>query len=149
MVIAAGVDLTAAILNNAFGTLLSDLGASDIIATSQTTTSTSYTNLATVGPRVTITSRGTRALCLFSAAMFNSSSVNGSAMAIDVSGATTIAAADAQNIRVTAGNSGYAFKAAGFALLTITPGSNTYTAKYKASAGTSTFVDRHLYVFAP
>ncbi len=37
----------------------------------------------------------------------------------------------------------------GFALLTITPGTNVYTLKYLVSGGTVTFLDRMMVVLAP
>jgi hypothetical protein len=128
--------------------VLSDFTNNAVVATSQTTTSTSFVDLTTVGPSVTITSAGTLAIALFECVMGSASSP-GSAMAIAVSGATTIAAADADAMKITASNSGFGFRATGFAVFAITPGSNTYTAKYKTSSLTSTFADRKILIFAP
>lgn len=146
----AGQDITADTLNDMFLAILRDFAATATVATSETSASTTYTNLATAGPAVTLTSAGAIALVLFESVMYNSTSVsNGTAMSVAVSGATTIAAADADSIKATLGSSGFADRHGGFAVFTITPGSNTYTAKYRASAGTSNWADRKLWVLAP
>ena len=68
---------------------------SETVATSQTTTSTSYTDLATTGPAVTVTT-GARALVFYGAEMENTTSTALSAASVAVSGATTDAASDAR-----------------------------------------------------
>jgi predicted secreted protein len=69
------------------------------VATSQTTTSTSYTGLAT-SQTVTVTT-GTKALVLLHARINNSNSGNSSRMSFAVSGATTMAADDDKAIFMT------------------------------------------------
>lgn len=146
----AGLDITADRLNDMWEAILRDKAATATTATLETSASTSYTNLATVGPAVTLTSAGTIALCLFESVMFNNSAAtNGTLMSVAVSGATTTAAADTDSLKVTAGNAGVGFRSCAFAVLTITPGSNTYTAKYRVGGGTSGWQDRKLWVFAP
>lgn len=121
------------------------------VSTPETTTATSYADLATVGPTVTITSVGTTALVLFGCKAFTNSAVQiGHAMSIAVSGATTNAASDAYAWQGTHDNSGFGNRGMSFVQLTITPGANTYTAKYRLSAATSsTFQDRRIWVYAP
>jgi hypothetical protein len=146
----AGNDITGAKLNDMFLAILRDFAGTGTTATSETSASTTYTDLATVGPSVTLTSVGTLALVLFEATMFNNSAAtNGTLMSVAVSGATTIAAADADSIKVTIANSGVADRHSGFAVFTITPGVNTYRGKYRAGAGTSAWADRKIWVFAP
>jgi hypothetical protein len=124
--------------------------ASAQVLTAQTTTSTSYTDLATSGPAVTLTT-GTSALVLVIAGYVNTSSVGpGCAMSFAVSGATTIAASD--NFRGTlSADSGY--NASSISMLTklttLTAGSNTFTAKYRqTSASTGEYANRSITVWA-
>lgn len=115
------------------------------VATSEATTSTSYTALTTPGPSVTATT-GAQALVALYAAVVNSTT-GLSLMSFAVSGATTIAAADNTAIGGATGSTG--MRVGGFFIVTgLTPGSNVFTAQYKVSAGTGTFVDRKLLVMA-
>jgi hypothetical protein len=102
-------------------------------AADQTTTSTSYTDLATAGPALTLET-DTKALVTLSSVMYNSGSLNNTHMGFAVSGATTLAAADARAI-VIAGDVG-ASTSAEFLVTGLTAGPNTFTAKYRVNAGT-------------
>lgn len=112
------------------------------IATSQTTTSTTYADLATVGPSVTITT-GTQALVWFGALISNSGA-NSSRMSVAVSSASTVAASDAWAAVNVGTSANRIFSAHMFTGLTA--GSNIFTAKYDVSAGTGTYVNRELFV---
>ena len=68
--------------------------SSGVVATSQTTTSASYTDLSTSGPAVTATVSGTSALVMLTANISNSTVGSNCFMGVDISGATTVAAAD-------------------------------------------------------
>ena len=63
------------------------------VATSESTTSTSYTALTTAGPAITATTR-TKALVFFGCQIQNNTADVASFMSVAVSGATTIAASD-------------------------------------------------------
>lgn len=127
-----------------FSTQASDLN-------SGTTAATAYSDLdgpANPGPAVTVET-GRSAWVVVHGQMFNSGA--GSArMAYDVSGATTIAAADNRGTGI-AGSAGVVLTGSGVALhmdtLALTPGMNTFTAKYRVSAGTGTFLSRRISVF--
>lgn len=111
------------------------------VTTSETTTSTAYTDLATSGPAVTVTT-GTVAMVSLRGEIFNSAAGNASIMSFAISGATTSAAADAKSVYVkgtAAFGIGGVFRATG-----LTAGSNTFTAKYRVDAGTGTFVNRQI-----
>lgn len=142
--ILAGDKLTADLINGAFRDLLADFSSTQNVATSQTTTSTSYADLATVGPTVTLTSTGTLAIVLWN---LNQSTTSGScASSIAVSSGTVIAAAD--SFGQVGSNSGT--KVTGWAVFTINPNvANIYTMKYRVTGGTGTFLDRRMWVFAP
>lgn len=118
------------------------------VAAAQTTTSTTYVDLATVGPSVTLVT-GTLVYVQLSAEL-NHNSVR-HYMSVEVSGATTMTAAAVD----TAGGALLAISADGYAdvkhsygfPLTVTAGSNTFTAKYKSGGGTITCGLRSLAVF--
>lgn len=116
--------------------------ASEVITTDQTTTSTSYTDLATVGPAATITiGANGLALVMFGAGLYTTAAQK--QMSVAVSGATTTAANDNWAIRkddatftVTQSRS-YLFTG-------LAAGSTTFTAKYKTASGTGNFFQRWL-----
>ncbi|MFJ8538192.1 hypothetical protein [Streptomyces sp. NPDC093591] len=120
------------------------LSESASVLISETTTGTSFTDLATVGPAVTVET-GPCALVIIHGSMENTGA-GSSRMAYDVSGATTIAAADNRGIGV--------FGTAGTGIITsgvawhddLTPGANTFTAKYRVASGTGTFLSRRIVV---
>lgn len=114
------------------------------VATSQGTASTSYTDLATAGPAVTVTT-GTTALVTISATLTNSNGLLISLMSVAVSGATTLAAADANSIQVLGGSAPSGSRT--FKLSSLTAGDNTFTAKYRTNgASTATFFNRDITV---
>ena len=119
--------------------------ASAQVLTSQSTSSTSYTDLATAGPAVTLTT-GTTAIVLVGAASSPAAQGPSAVMSFAVSGATTIAAS---NDFASFGGDPYVESVSMITkLTTLTAGSNTFTAKYKATSGTATFYNRSITVWA-
>ena len=121
--------------------------ASATVATSQTTTSGSYTDLATAGPAVTLTT-GTKVLVIISAFKYNSVSDGRVYMDFAISGATTRSATDATALAhwSTIAN-GPRIRSTSASFVTVTAGSNTFTAKYKRDYdGTATFENRQITV---
>lgn len=120
------------------------IGATDL--DTGTTTSTTFGDLtgAAIGPTVTVTT-GPAALIIVRGSMENSGA--GSArMAYEISGATSLAAADNRGVHVF-GSAGVNVGASDASLWTaLTPGSNTFTAKYRVSSGTGTFFARRIFV---
>jgi len=117
------------------------------IATSQTTDSNSYTNLATVGPEVTLTT-GTKVLVIITA-KFNDAPNNGSFMSYAVSGATTIAAQNstALSSEFAADSLTLNLQMSRASVITVNAGSNTFTAKYKSPGfGSRTWSNREIFV---
>ena len=116
---------------------------SEKVDTSQTTTSTTYTDLATAGPAVTVTT-GTKALVIIAANMSHSVVSGLVLMSVAVTGATTLAADDVRAFGMQAFVAGYEFASSwGFIIEGLTAGSNTFTAKYRShSSGTGTFQRR-------
>lgn len=118
------------------------------VATAEGTNSTSYTDLATVGPAVTVTT-GTKALVTVSARVWNNSTTDSNFMGFAVSGATTLAAADTFALRWTSPVANEELGASYAVLLTgLTAGSNVFTAKYRVvtAAGSSSWQNRRILV---
>lgn len=116
------------------------------VATSEATASTSMTNLTTVGPAVTVDiGPSGKALVILGALITSDDAAGGGAMGFAVSGASTVAASTSQCLEGRGLAGGEASK---IHLVTgLTPGSNTFTAKYqRISVGTATFVRRVLAV---
>jgi hypothetical protein len=120
------------------------------ISSQQATTSTSYTDLSTSGPAVTITT-GTKALVSIVSQMAKTGSATPDSMvSFAISGATTLAAANnpyAIQFQMSDAVGG-SFQIGGSWIVTgLTAGSNTFTMKYKdASGGTTYFANRTLSV---
>lgn len=130
--------------------------ASHYISTQQSTSATSYTNLSTTGPTVTVTT-GTRALVLFSAGM-NSTATDASMwVSVAVSGATTIAPADAIAILTDGVQGNFNFsgnpkdqhnrRGSAYLFTGLNAGSNTFTMQYKVGANTGHFHHREIIVY--
>lgn len=120
--------------------------SSNTVATSQITSSGSYTDLATTGPAVTITT-GTAALVIVSA--YLQCTAGDAVMSFAVSGASTVAADDARSIRLGISAGTVDGRVSGLCYVSgLTAGSNTFTAKYKRVAADGTFANRELTVVA-
>jgi hypothetical protein len=148
----ASTVLEAQQLNDSFAAvnIIKGVGSATV-NTSQGTSSTSYTDLSTVGPTVTITT-GTTALVTVSATLLQNGLDVGGFVSFAVSGATTISASDDNGISgVGTGveRYGQASFSRTFLLSGLTAGSNVFTMKYRASAGTTmNFLRRSLTVIA-
>lgn len=118
-----------------------------VVTAESTSTVASYGDLTTVGPTVTVTT-GTKALLFWRAQIENSAVGCFGEMSFAVSGATTIAAPASNELRLVSPASSARQNACQYALLTtLTPGSNTFTAKYTTpTGGTATFTGRELTV---
>lgn len=123
--------------------------AVNIIDTSETTTSTTFTDLATVGPTVTLTT-GTRALIVITSYLHNSTNSTTNFIGFEVSGATTIAADSTRCLflsNTSTGNARPELRYSWSYILTgLTAGSNTFTLKYRCSGGTLNAQNRILSV---
>jgi hypothetical protein len=123
-----------------------DPSTADVV-TQESTTSTSYTDLTTSGPAVTLTlTNGQSCLVCVQALQWNTLQ-NWSYMSFAVSGATTLSAADA-NGALTHAEVNYRGSSSRWTVFTATAaGSHTFTAKYKCdSAGSAVFSNRRLIV---
>lgn len=107
------------------------------VSTSQTTTSTSFVDLATVGPSLTITTGG-RGLIIWGCQIVNSGA--GSSY-MSFTGANVTASI---TLAVQMSGTNPVQMVYSLFLNGMTPGSNTFTAKYAVSAGTGTWQDRRM-----
>jgi hypothetical protein len=123
--------------------------ATATVATEQSTSSDSYTNLATSGPEVTVTT-GTKALVIVTCYSQTFTNGKGAAMSFAVSGASTISASDTQAVSfINASTTSIALSQMSAAyVVTLTAGSNVFTAKYRRleSGGTPNFANRNIFV---
>jgi len=123
--------------------------ASATIANAESTTSSSYTNLTTAGPAVTLTT-GTKVMVIVSGWLYGTNTYTHRRMSFAISGATTTAAADENGLDMyiddTQGNN-YAPQVSFVSYQTVTAGSNTFTAKYRQQGGsTASFANRSITV---
>lgn len=133
-------------VTNTLNEIVERVGSRQTILTSQTTMSTSFTDLTTTGPQVTVTT-GPLALVIFGCELENDTINQTSRMGVDVSGATTDPPDDFQALVYDAAAGGSVHQASHAIFFdTLTPGSNTFTAKYRVSGGTGTFAFRRLIV---
>ncbi|MHB8490602.1 MAG: hypothetical protein ACYDA6_00085 [Solirubrobacteraceae bacterium] len=143
---AAGEVATAANLNNndADITFLAGTQSANI-AGAQTTASTAYADLGTVGPTVTLTT-GAHALVTVTVESYSSAANNENFMGFAVSGATVIAATDVTAWKMTYYTATAPASMSATYLVGLTAGSNTFTAKYRVTGGTGTFLNRWIIV---
>lgn len=134
-----------AVGNPGSGSLLPGAGAATgIVLTSESTTATSFTDLATVGPSVSVPiSTNGKALIMIRYQGSNTGSGLGR-MTFVASGANTIVtSSDRAAIHggTVTGTPSFAYVATG-----LTSGTTVFTAKYRADAGTGTFLARYISV---
>lgn len=115
----------------------------DVVLTSQTTGSGSYTDLGTVGPSVSVETDTAAKVTLF-AQISNNTATQFAVMGFAVSGASTVAAND--DFAIGKSDPTSTKGGATFLVTGLTPGTNTFTAKYKVTGGTGTYNARRIMV---
>lgn len=118
------------------------------VATSEGTTTTTFTDLATAGPAVTVTiGQSGAALVTLTANIDGTGSNIRTYMGFAVSGASTVAAADTAANMQQHDSANTNTQQSWTGIVTgLTAGSNTFTAKYRTSGGTGTWANRHIIV---
>lgn len=125
--------------------------AATTVGGDQSTSSSTFTDLTTVGPAVTLTT-GTTAMVFFSAFAFHSSPPGSADMSYAISGASTIAAGTFTGSRVSTESAASTAAKLAFTKVNwvtgLTAGSNTFTMKYLAVGGvaSATFNNRDILV---
>lgn len=125
------------------------VGNATVVANEGTTSGT-YVDLTTVGPTVTVNT-GTRALVIWSAQCHNDTSDGWALGSFNVTGATTISPGDDNSIgtrQPTTGTASRAVVSCAQRWVTLNPGTNIFTMKYKTvgAVGTAFFTRRNLTV---
>lgn len=124
------------------------------VSTSETTASTSYTDLATTTDTVTVTV-GASGLALVSLGCYSNVNSNGQIcyLSFAISGATTVSAGTPASgtveliMQQQSGANGVNYSSYGAVLVTgLSAGSTTFKMKYKVSGGTGSFVQRYISV---
>jgi hypothetical protein len=114
------------------------------VATDQSRSNTTLGDLATIGPSITLVT-GTLVTIVLSATMYNDTANKSCNMSFAISGATTAAAALLRAIRYKCINAADVESFSRVFTLSVTPGSNTFTAKYSSdAASTAHFLDRQI-----
>ena len=122
------------------------VGVTALVVTSELTTSTSFTDLGTVGPTVSVAT-GSAALIVISAQINNSTSSLAGIMGVDISGATTESPSTVQSLRQESSGTSEFVQTSFVRLHTaLTPGVNTFKAMYEVPGGTGQFVNRAITV---
>lgn len=117
------------------------------VTTGENTASVTFTDLATVGPSVSVTcATGAYCLVLTNALLVNNTSGATSSTGIDISGATTIAPSTIYLSLTTAAANQSITAGACRMQPGMTGGVNTFKMMYVVGAGTGTFSRRHLTV---
>lgn len=119
------------------------------IATSESRTSTSYGDLTTVGPSVTvIVPASGKVILILTAYSYNDTASKTAFMGFSSTGANTIATTDSDALRNKASAGGQEMNMSFVKTITgLTPGSTVFTAKYKVNdAGTGVWANRKLTV---
>lgn len=120
----------------------------DLVNASEDTASTSFTDLTTPGPAVTKTT-GTSAFVAVYGLVSNNTAGSSALMSFAVTGDTAVAASDTRSVTYQPGSVAAArsIRASAITLIDgLTPGSNTFTAKYRVTGGTGTFNNRRIAV---
>lgn len=116
------------------------------ILTSESTASTTYVDLATAGPIVTVAT-GTIAIVAFAASQQNNTANCANLSSVAVSGASSVAASDNWSVVTDGLPAGQAIRAGTMHIFTgLTAGTNTFTMKYRAGSNTSSYQQRELNV---
>lgn len=129
------------------GELMMAKAAVHKIANNQTTTSSSYTDLATVGPTVTVSSTVAKAWTIvWGCRGLNTGTDNPWLCSIDISGATTLAAHDDRAIQSDGLSGSEPHRQFSVFRTNFNAGSTTVTMKYRVPAATGSFMNRFLAV---
>lgn len=118
----------------------------NIIATEESTTSTSYTDLTTNGPAVTLATGSSAFVHIYSQLKNNTANVS-TWVSFVISGSYTLAADDSLSLEFQPGSTnGFNRFGATFLITGITPGTSTFKLQYRVSSNTGSFALRRIAV---
>lgn len=119
---------------------------SDTVTTGQTTSSSSFTDLTTVGPTVTLTT-GTKALIMLTVQLDNQAANRQGTASIEISGASSVSPSDGPAFHIFSSSNTAVQATTTYIVTGLTAGSNTFKVKYKAAGSTTVnFGERRLSV---
>lgn len=135
------------IVGNGLNRVVERIPSGNVNATAESTGSSTMTDLTTSGPSVQVTT-GTKCFVIVTCRSENSIAGSGATMGYQVTGASALAADSAKGLRSTSPTAGARSRSSAVIFETgLTPGSNTFTAKYQiATSGTATFAERAIAV---
>lgn len=132
------------IVTTGANTILQRTAVSNEVLALQTTTSTSYTDLTSAGPSVTVTT-GTIALVSIVAAIQNNTAGQTSYVGVDISGATSAAANDNQSLHFESTVATDEIRTSVCYIQDgLAAGSNTFKMQYRVSGGTGAWQRRRI-----
>lgn len=132
------------IVATAANTILQRTPTTAAIETSENTTSTSFTDLATAGPSISIVT-GTSCWITVTAAMSNSSAGGLCRAAVEVSGASASSPQNGLSLIFESSAANDTMRADATTLYTaLTAGTNVFKVQYNVSTGTGTFSSRRI-----
>jgi len=146
--VAMSTDIDPATDDDTHWTILTAAGLSGsahaTLAGSDITTDASYTDLGAIGPAVTVAVASSGNVIVTLTAFMSNGASSGGYMSfqVDATGAT-----DATSLHFDNTTANYSFQgSASYVVSGLTPGSHTFTAKYRSGAGTETFANRSIIV---
>jgi hypothetical protein len=133
-------------VTSATNQLVERVGATASLNVPESTTSTTLTDLTTIGPSVTVTT-GSSALIIITAEVSNNTASQAGRVGVDITGATT-EAPDGNHVLREETNGTAEFNRSSVVRLhtTLTPGANTFKLMYAATANTASFNFRNIAV---
>ncbi len=135
------------VVSDGANSITTRIAKTNSVGTSETTSSTSYTDLSTAGPAVSPVASD---LCWVSitARMESNTTGKNAFMSFAISGATTLGASDGFSLSYESGAADDGMQSTFSFLITgLTSGSNTFTAKYRTeTSNTATFSRRRINV---
>ena len=134
-------------VSTAANTLTARSFAGNGITTQQTTASTSFTDLASTGPTVTVTT-GTNAIVIVNCEMSNATAGQEALADFAITGASARSASSATAITAVSSAADERYRIGVTQLFTtgVSAGSNTFQMKYRVTGGTGTFLNRRLVI---
>ncbi|MHA7703390.1 DUF7257 domain-containing protein [Mycobacterium sp. ML4] len=119
--------------------------AAAYVSTSQTTTSTTYADLATTTDTVTVNVGSSGMVAVFIYSNMQNTGNAGIWTSFAISGATTLAASDSYAVEYSTPGAGWEARIGSpFIVPNLNPGSTTFKMKYRVNAGTGSWKDRRI-----
>ncbi len=133
------------IVTDGANSIVERIPATANVVTQETTASTTFTDLATAGPSVTVTT-GTLVYIMFTVESFNTGAGGENVVGYAVSGASALGASATRALKLTSSAASDKIQVGWGEVRAVTAGSNTFKLQYLVSSGTGTFLRRRISV---